>query len=603
MEAAIISRLIQHKIMKLHFLTNPNPLLQEKMRFFADYFSYANEFLGKLPDLPFDNPQSLIDKIIFQIETNIKRCDLYVENHFNQLLAFYKLPYLVKSPAFQQFEADFLIFKNEEKKIDWLKQNPQFLINLKKLQKEYEDLFESIFYSLFKLIICSHPLKKHQEQIKFYAQIIVSLFRLAGHSKESVESYVDRIISNDKFPFPYEIREQPDKESYNKATKEFLDNRDFKKQFEGLKNLMVNAKLLSGSFFYSLQHCKLNKLLKKDFLIKFDKVTFISPWHSSLKKIRQDIRKDDKHNYTKIFPKFFRKDNLLAYTTLNYESIDAVKDEAVKIIDGELSQLNEYLATSLSLNTNNRLFLKDFDKDIWRATVGLEKTKLSRIDNNNYNVAKENAYEILRGINSEAKEIILFSESGFIKAFAEDDISNYWFYVENLFWSQNISNEKIRKRFTQILLKQITDFNNSLLFHIALLFHWHYHSEMKKIIDENDAKTIFHEIAEKNNFQFDLMALKEKIKNPFVKYIIKFQQNLNSPASREKWRLFFSNLLIELYEYRNSKVHSGKTNMYSQIKLTAVLPSVLNKARWSLINACKENESLSFEELINDIIK
>ena len=44
--------------MKLNWLTNPNPNLQAKMRYFADYFLYSNEFLGKLPDLPFDNPIS-----------------------------------------------------------------------------------------------------------------------------------------------------------------------------------------------------------------------------------------------------------------------------------------------------------------------------------------------------------------------------------------------------------------------------------------------------------------------------------------------------------------------------------------------------------------
>lgn len=589
--------------MKIHFLTNPNPLLQEKMRFFADYFSFANEFLGKLPDIPFDNPQSLINKIIFQIENNIKRCDVYVENHFNQLLTFYKQQYTVKSVDFQQLEAEFSIFKNDENKIDWLKQNPRFLTCLKSLQKEYEDLFESVFYSLFKLVICSHPLKKHQDQIKYYTHIIVSLFRLAGHSKESVESYVDRIVSTDKFPFPYDIREQPDKESYKKATKEFLENRDFKKQFEGLKNLMMNAKLLSGNFFYSVQHCKLNKLLKKDFLIRFDKVIFISPWHSSLKKLRKSVRKDDKNNYTKVFPKFFRKDNLLAYTALNYETIEAVKDDAIRIIKEELLELNAYLGTTLELNSHNRLFLKDFDKNIWHATVELEKIILSRIDDHNYAEAKNNAYELLRDVNSEAKDLILFNEKAFIKAFAQDDISNYWFYIENLFWLQNISNEKTRKRFTQILLKQAEYFGNTLLFHIALLFHRHYHPEMKKMIDEEDAKKIFYEIAEKNNYQFDLMALKQKIKNPFIKYIIKFQHDLKSPAYKEKWRLFFSNLLIELYEYRNSEVHSGKTNKYAQIKLTAALPSIMNKARWSLINSCKENCALSFDELINKIIR
>jgi len=56
--------------MKLNFINNPDPNVQEKMRFFADYFLYVNEYLGRLPDIHFDNPYSLLDKIIFQIENN-----------------------------------------------------------------------------------------------------------------------------------------------------------------------------------------------------------------------------------------------------------------------------------------------------------------------------------------------------------------------------------------------------------------------------------------------------------------------------------------------------------------------------------------------------
>lgn len=76
--------------MHLNFLTNPDPNRQEKMRFFADYFLFVNDFLGKLPDIPFDNPYSLLDKIIFQIEKNPDKFPTYIGNYFNQLFSFYK---------------------------------------------------------------------------------------------------------------------------------------------------------------------------------------------------------------------------------------------------------------------------------------------------------------------------------------------------------------------------------------------------------------------------------------------------------------------------------------------------------------------------------
>ena len=74
--------------MRLNLLTNPNPLLQAKMRFFADSFNFYNEFLGTLPGFPFDNPISLLDKIAFQIRTNIDYCPKYIGNYLLELKDF-----------------------------------------------------------------------------------------------------------------------------------------------------------------------------------------------------------------------------------------------------------------------------------------------------------------------------------------------------------------------------------------------------------------------------------------------------------------------------------------------------------------------------------
>ena len=63
--------------MKLSQRTNPDPNTQEKMRFFADYFLFVNEYLGRFPDLPFDNPFSIVDKIRFQMENNLSHAASY----------------------------------------------------------------------------------------------------------------------------------------------------------------------------------------------------------------------------------------------------------------------------------------------------------------------------------------------------------------------------------------------------------------------------------------------------------------------------------------------------------------------------------------------
>ena len=74
--------------MHLTSLTNPDPNRQEKNEIFADYFLFVNEYIGKVPDLSFDNPYSLLDKIIYQIKKNPEKFHIYIGNYFNQFFSF-----------------------------------------------------------------------------------------------------------------------------------------------------------------------------------------------------------------------------------------------------------------------------------------------------------------------------------------------------------------------------------------------------------------------------------------------------------------------------------------------------------------------------------
>jgi hypothetical protein len=243
--------------MHLHWLTNPDAKLQKKMRYFADTFLFTNEYLGRLPKIPFDNPLSLVNKIIFQLENNIERAPRYFENHYRQLEYFFGDFLRKQVPEFQTTEQLFASYNQcptkEKKRVTWLKANPDFLNSLQEVEKTLEkDLFPKIFLWLTNYMQCRHQLNKHKRDIEFCTQILVSLFRLNGHSKKQVAGYIERILSTDryKFPFPLEIYEHNKDDSYISITEEYLNNRDFKKQFDGLKNLMVNQERDAASSFF-----------------------------------------------------------------------------------------------------------------------------------------------------------------------------------------------------------------------------------------------------------------------------------------------------------------------------------------------------------------
>lgn len=592
--------------MKLNYITNENKNLQDKMRYFADYFSFVNEFLGKLPEIPFDNQLSLIDKAAFQIENNFEYCPVYITNYLLQLFTVHNNSFEPPIPLFTKIENQFKNFKDSNDKKKWLNTNKDFLEDLKLLKLEYEaNLFEKNYLALLTHIKCKHPLKKHKKEIEYRTRIVVSLFRLKGHSKESLDTYISRIISNDeyRFPFPPDIIKIQTKEEYKASTKEFLENRDFDKQFEGLKNLFITEHHKSGFFFYAIENCVIDDKIIKDFKVSFEEVTFISPGHKDLKKLRKSIRDYDRKNSGKTFSVFFGKHKMLAYIHMGYESKDSKKEDALRIVSEELLSLNQYFEGNLVVNNLHYLVYDSFDSDLWSATRSIAKVKKTHISQFDFEEFKNNPYEVLRNNTSPAKALILQSEKVFLKAFARDEVEYYWIFIENIFAPLINNNDKIRKAFGKILLKLLDDLKVDFLFKIGNMltpFSFNYKEEN---LDLKDLYLIHAEIFTNRNYDFDIYQYKKKVRSVLLKDILEYHKTFKSKENIEMWRNHFASLLLDLYAYRNSLVHSGKINQYSKIKLANVLPKLISRARWLIINSCKQNKSLGYAELIEKLTK
>jgi hypothetical protein len=62
-------------------------------------------------------------------------------------------------------------------------------------------------------------------------------------------------------------------------------------------------------------------------------------------------------------------------------------------------------------------------------------------------------------------------------------------------------------------------------------------------------------------------------------------------------------LILELQEIRNAELHSGYVNGFSDIKMKELVPYVMYKARWAIINFWEDHKELSFEEVIAHVSK
>lgn len=260
--------------------------------------------------------------------------------------------------------------------------------------------------------------------------------------------------------------------------------------------------------------------------------------------------------------------------------------------------------TNLFANNTDYLFTSSFDSNITGGNLTYNKETKTHINENSFKSAKNNSFETLRHINSKSKEQILYNEKTFLKAWANNDISSYWLYIENLFWNtKHVKVDEQQKKFVKILLKELQGFKNGFLRSLADLLTTHIFIPKYLGITYEERKHIFSEVYVNNNMEFDISFYKEKVKNNFFDEMIVYYKNFDANKQKEKWKFHLESLLLELYEYRNAELHSGRVNEYSKIKLTALLPGIINKVRWILINASKNYLNYSFEELIDLLSK
>lgn len=585
------------------------------MRFFADYFLFANEFLGKLPNIPFDNPISLANKIIYQIDYNIERSPVYISNYIAIIEKYYhdfldKEFATVYSNVYNDF---FCLWKNidtDNKKAAFLKKNMHFIEFLRTLEQELEKrLFDCILLWLHNYMICKHTLSRHKTDIVFATNILVSIFRLKGIPEKIVSKYIDRILSKDiyDFPFPISIIKQVDIDefTYKQRRETFLENRSFNEQFDGLRNLLLAPKYRKGYFVYVIDNCSVGVDIRSDFNVKFDTVTFVTPRSKIWEKVSKSILANDNASSSEkieVYPVFFSENKLLAYVELPYEKKDDTRFEGLRIVNSEITLLNNYLNLNLSVNSDHYLFVEDFDKDQWRSQVGFigKKNLIQKFD---YEELMHNPYELLRDLNTEVSKQILRNEKVFSKAWKDTDLTYFWLYIENTFWYKNLEAKKVRENFVKLSLKVKDSFINDFTWRLGYLFDYlNVGSNLEEIgLTENERHTIFSKLTQ-GNIHFKFGNLKRKIKRPFLKFLIAAQTDYRSQNFELEWQFYFNSLIIELLDVRNAQVHSGIVNHYSKIKLESLVPLAISRVRWYMINECRKNKEESYDRFIKLIL-
>ncbi|MGC4102329.1 hypothetical protein [Ferruginibacter sp.] len=573
---------------RIAIITNENKLVERKTSFFADYFGFYAEKVGRFYETEPENPLSLTEKIIFQLTSNphIKKGN-YVHNYFEHHY-FREDTFLKQFKKYPAVKAEILVFKaivgrNENdlhtKRGKWLQNNTTLLPALEELKKELdESMIRRAFDELVVFLLCNHPLETHQESIIYITQVLVSEAYFKGRSKSQILNVFFRLLSKDieKFPFSKDLVTDQQK-------REYLQQRDFKKQFEGIVNFINEPPTRR---FLILKASGLS--MEKDYDFSYNVVRFLGVDHTQLETIKKKMWALDKENAAFFFEP---SNHMLAVMPVDSFEDELIISQFLKPFRDAAAFLGLSMDRNVVINAESYMITSDFDEVYWKLAIPREAGKRDT------NQLSDTPYIFLNNYVGPSTTHILRQEATIITAFKNDDIEGYWKYFENLFAGKG-AKTIIETIATILLLNEKSERNHNVtdyLFGSTLPWNFDYKrfgmtpSQFISIRNKlGDKKTIYF----LNNFDY-----------PFFQELKKIHGKKHTKKRFQKMYDYYHSLLLELYESRNSVTHSNLLHPKAHIKLELTIPRIVSRLRWLIFKYIRKNQNLPFESLTELIVR
>jgi len=185
----------------LNQITHPEKIIESKVNFFADYFNFVASEIEKSDYLGVENYLSLIEKIIFQINTNNGNCAKYIDSYLTHPLIQKENKYFKEYKNYSLVSNFFEEYKNQGKpnsKVKWINNNPNFKSSLIRFSIELKKvMFKKSLKEIISFLKCSHSISEHKDDLVHHTNIIVSEFLLTNKAKDDIIKTFTRIISRD----------------------------------------------------------------------------------------------------------------------------------------------------------------------------------------------------------------------------------------------------------------------------------------------------------------------------------------------------------------------------------------------------------------------
>lgn len=567
----------------LNQITHPEKLIETKVNFFANYFNFVASQIEKSDYLDVENYLSLTEKIIFQIDTNNGNCSKYIDSYLSHPLLQEENKYFNDFKNYSLISNLFKEYKNQgnaSSKVNWINKNDNFKSSLVRFSIELKKvMFKKSLKEIISFLKCIHNLSEHKSDLIHHTNILVSEFLLTNRAKDDIVKTFTRIITNDiyNFPFPKSFL-QENKNNLLNAKKEYIQNRTFDQQFEGILHFLKESNK-KEYFVFRIYNIK----AERTFRFKYDQVTFYHPDHKKLKDLKKQIKQSP---FSKDF--FSKEDMILATIKINASSKRIAEQIAINKIRRELEFIDYKCEANSLFESHSYVVTTDF-KNL--SSKWSRKENSHTISEWNKKSLENNPFLLLKNVNKECKEHFLNYEYLYIKAQISTTPEDYWHYFETLLKVNSENTLNIINIISTILVASSHQNEKSLIDNYI------YNSVANSSANElNISQQDFAKI--RNSKQTDFQLIKKVVENPFIKYL--FEKKSINPNHRYL-KSYYSRILWDCYSQRNSVIHNYQRNEKGLILIDSKLPSLTLRFRETLINSILKYKELSFVELIEKL--
>lgn len=571
-------------------ISHKDPNVSEKVNYFCNCFSQANIHLGKIPRFRFSCPSYIISSIRYQIEFNKINCFPYVKNLISSIN-----------------ESDISIIERSSRTAKRAGIIAKMIAMIMKPYKEYQTELSLHLIKLLKKVEtelnenelkvlvtdlagnlgCHHKLKSHKNQLEYIARNLVSIYRFRGYSQLTTINKFNSIFSSSihNLPFPTHIESITKKELRIKSKEDFIANRNFVQQFEGIVH-GLEEKERSGYFVMRILNVDVETNTSIDFY--YDGARIIDVNHPIAQKSKMAVS-DNRYTHLK---DFFLGDNII---------LCIIQDDIPKDIRNKLDEVKRKLQSvvayingrtksgsansgSAKADINQYLVTMDFE------SFGSGFSSVSQnVEINNYelNFLTDTASNYLQEVNDQLKFNLLYSESTFWQGFFEVDLVKLWQYLEN---STPVDDNG--KTFVQRVVRNILTYRtkriSNFIYHVDLITAL---SNMSPYNRNEFPDDVVKDFQKRNYGDIDILAATKHSKNLFVKSLGK---NWKADSSRKAFSEFakhWDDIVVEARAFRNMILHDGRYNPILKRKLEICLPYMAQQYMFTCIDLVLQHKS------------